>query len=165
MLTQKDEGKVTALLSTFKCTREEDSEKFLLKNAWRHESKSISRTYLKVDTDENKVLGYFTLAMKCLSVEVSELDQSLSEPMNINNGIAQAYLIGQLAKADGAGSGFGKRMMDDALRTIREGKRMFGCNLVRLDCKDELIKYYESCGFTLIGKNKTKTLNQMVIFV
>ena len=56
-------------------------------------------------------------------------------------------------------------MLDSALERFIIGKGMFGCRMVRLDCKDELIGYYERYGFKLIGKNQDKALNQMAVFI
>jgi len=154
-----------SFLSDFKCSRNKDSEYFLKKLAPRHEKKDISRTYLLVDTDEPKIMGYFTLALKCLNLDKADLKPDIVELMNLNEGVAQAYMLGQLARADGAEKGSGKIMLDSALKTVIKGKNMFGCRMVRLDCKDELIGYYTEQGFQHIRKNIDKDLNQMVRFI
>lgn len=155
--------KVSSLLSTFKCSADPELEVFLRKIAPKHEAKDISRTYVAVDTEKSKIKGYFTLAMKCLALdEPKAIPDKIYEAMNANRNIAQAYLIGQLAKADGVEKGFGKMMISLALEIFARGRNMFGCHLVRLDCKDELLEYYESCGFFNIGKNRNGTLNQMI---
>jgi len=77
----------------------------------------------------------------------------------------QAYLVGQLAKCDGAEKGFGKMMIEYALAMFTLVKSYIGCRLVRLDCHDHLVSYYESLGFRHIGKNTDGVLNQMVIFI
>jgi hypothetical protein len=165
MMNNKDRDDILLLLSTFKCSRNKDSEQFLKKTALRHDTKSISRTYLAIDKNVEKILGYFTLAFKCLDVNDENVDPDVTELMNLKENIAQAYLLGQLARSDDAPPGFGKLMLDKALETFSEGRRMFGCNMVRLDCKDELIEYYVSCGFMPIGKNPDMNLNQMAIFM
>jgi len=155
--------KVSSLLSTFECSADPELETFLRKTALRYEFKDISRTYVAVDAENNEVRGYFTLAMKCLAVDdARSVPDKIYEAMNVNRNIAQAYLIGQLARANRTEKGFGKAMISHALRIFTRGKDMFGCHLVRLDCKDELVDYYGSCGFTDIGKNRDGTLNQMV---
>jgi hypothetical protein len=159
----KDE--LSLLLSKFKCSRNKDSEYFLKKIAVRHEKKDISRTYVAIDTDADAILGYFTLALKCLSVDVADLDEDVIELMNLKDNVAQAYLIGQLARSDHAERGSGKMMLDEAIRSFFVGKDMFGCRMVRLDCRDELIDYYRSHDFRPIGKNPDKDLNQMARFI
>jgi len=87
--------------------------------------------------------------------------------MNVNNGVAQSYLLGQLAKADGTEKGFGKEMIERALYVFRDGKAKFGCRTVRLDCKDEprLMDYYVSCGFKFMRRDEKRNLNQMVMII
>jgi len=164
-MQELDKDELLAMLSAFKCSRNKDSEYFLKKIALKHEAKGISRTYLVIDREENKIKGYFTLALKCLSMNDDDLDRSVADSMNLRDGIAQAYLIGQLARSDDAVPGLGKQMLDRAVDTFSKGKEMFGCPTVRLDCKDELIHYYGSYGFQRIRKNHEKDLSQMVIFI
>jgi len=152
------------LLKDFKCSRNKDSEHFLKNIAVRHESKDISRTYLLID-DMFKVSGYFTLALKCLGLDEEDLDHDLTKMMNLKDDVAQAWPIGQLARADDCMKGFGKVMLDEALNTLSEGKKKFGCRMVRLDCKDELMGYYSSLGFRRVRKNDGKDLNQMIRFI
>jgi hypothetical protein len=56
-------------------------------------------------------------------------------------------------------------MLDRALIAFAIGKGMFGCRMVRLDCKNELIPYYERHGFRPIGEDAGKDLNQMAVFI
>jgi predicted GNAT family N-acyltransferase len=146
---------------------QQGQREFSKKISTRHDLRDISRTYLLIDDedDEQRILGYFTLAMKCLSFNETDMDPSVIELMNLNEGVAQAYLIGQLARADDATPGLGRLMLNHALETFSEGKSRFGCRMVRLDCRDELIDYYTSYGFQHIRKNHEKDLNQMAIFI
>ncbi|MDR0524218.1 MAG: hypothetical protein LBG62_07370 [Candidatus Methanoplasma sp.] len=81
--------------------------------------------------------------------------------LNTDRGIAQAYLLGQLARADGAQKGLGAAMISRALEMFKASSDIVGCMTVRLDCKDDLIPYYESIGFRRIGGHYND-LNQMV---
>ncbi|AIZ56440.1 hypothetical protein Mpt1_c05500 [Candidatus Methanoplasma termitum] len=163
------EDDLNNLLSTFKCSAEPAAERFLKKTAIKHDRESISRTYLAVGEDESgldTIKGFFTLAIKCISVEEYDpIPKDILEQMNVNNKIAQAYLLGQLAKADGVEKGFGREMIKRAFHYFAKGNEMFGCRVARLDCRDSLIDYYESCGFTFIRKNFDKELNQMVAII
>lgn len=171
LIENMGEERTSAILSKFKCSAEPDAEKFLRETSIVHEKDSISRTYLMVEKDDSGnyyIKGFFTLAVKCFTVKEErkdDLPQEIYNLMNVNKEVAQAYLLGQLAKADGVENGFGKDMIGQALSLFREGQNMFGCRVVRLDCKHEpkLTKYYESCGFTLIGKNPDGKLNQMIM--
>ncbi|MDR2698185.1 MAG: GNAT family N-acetyltransferase, partial [Candidatus Methanoplasma sp.] len=61
--------------------------------------------------------------------------------------------------------GFGRMMIEHALDAFSKGNEMFGCRVVRLDCRDPLLEYYESCGFTPTGKNHSNALNQMIAII
>ena len=165
LMKKMDIDDLSILLEDFKCSRSKDSERFLRKSALNHEAKSISRTYLMIDVEGKKIDGYITLAFKCLNVDNPDLDPEVTELMNLKDGIAQAYLVGQVARSDDAVSGLGGQMIDRALDAFTEGNRMFGCRMVRLDCRDELVEYYMTKGFQHIGKNADRDLNQMVTFI
>jgi len=169
LLSTTDENDLQSLLSSFHCSAEPAAENFLKNTAIRHEKNGISRTYLFLEQDrEDKdiVVGFFTLAVKCLSVNKQHsIPEEIFEQMNVDKGVAQAYLLGQLAKADGTEKGFGRAMIEVAFEIFSNGNDMFGCRVVRLDCRDKLLGYYESCGFTSAGKNSGGTLNQMVAII
>ena len=157
LMRRMDKDELSTMLSDFRCSRNRDSEYFLKKIALRHEAMDISRTYLIVDLTDGKIKGYFTLALKCLNVDDPNLDAEVIKLMNLKDNIAQAYLIGQLARSDDAEPGLGKNMLVRATNMFSKGKGMFGCRTVRLDCKDELIRYYGSCGFRHIRKIMKRT--------
>ena len=171
IISAMGEEKALAILSSFKCSLNPDAEKFLKKVSIRHEKNGISKTYLIFDgnpTDAHNLKGYFTLGVKCFVVnEGREIPKDTLTKMNVNRGVAQAYLLGQIAKADGTERGFGKTMIFHALKIFYRGYKMFGCRTIRLDCKDEprLINYYESLGFISVGKNHDNALNQMVVIM
>jgi len=145
------------------------SENFLRNVALGHEKNDISRTYLfleKTNSDVNTIKGFFTVAVKCLAIgEHHCIPDGISRQMNIDRGIAQSYLLGQLAKADGAEKGFGREMISRALGIFSKNNEMVGCRVARLDCRDDLLEYYKSCGFAFIGKNQNGILNQMVVII
>jgi len=169
VMTEIGEENLLDLLLTFKCSAEPAAEHFLNITAIKHDRESISRTYLAIGEDESgvdTVQGFLTIAIKCLSVdEYDPIPKDILMQMNVNNKIAQSYLLGQLAKADGVEKGFGREMIERAFHYFAKGKEMFGCRVVRLDCKDMMIDYYESCGFFFIRKNIDQQLNQMVAII
>lgn len=169
LISKLNDESLQSLLLSFKCSAEPASEDFLRNTAIAHEKNGISRTYLFLDRNDSgtySVKGFFTLAIKCLAVEEhNTIPKEIFERMNVNHRIAQSYLLGQLAKADGAERGFGKDMIKRAFSIFSSGNEMFGCNVIRIDCKDKLLRYYESCGFALTGKNTDGTLNQMVAII
>lgn len=100
------ESMLRQVLSEFSCPKNPDVEKFLKNNAIDFTKKNQSVTYLVFDINSMELVGYFTIAVKPLTVRaetvsntvkrklmrVSELDeQSQSYTMS-------AYLIAQLGK-------------------------------------------------------------------
>jgi hypothetical protein len=164
-----DEEDLLFLLSSFRCSAEPAAEVFLKKTALNHERNGISRTYVFMEQNESgttAIKEFFTLAIKCLAVdEHHTIPKEIYTKMNVDKGVAQAYLLGQLAKADGMKKGFGGEMIKRALGIFSKGYDMFGCRAIRLDCKDKMLSYYESFGFILAGKNQNGTLNQMVAVI
>ena len=170
LLSEGDDAYLRLLLSSFRCTSNPDAESFLKNTAIIHEKNGISRTYILIEDDnlgiDPVIKGFFTLAIKCLVVNKQHsIPDDIFAQMNVNRGIAQAYLLGQLAKTDGMEKGIGKKMIKRALDIFATGNEMFGCRVVRLDCKDQLIDYYESCGFTYADKSHNGALNQMITII
>jgi hypothetical protein len=79
--------------------------------------------------------------------------------------VAQAYLLGQLVRSKDSPKGFGELLVDFAMKKVKEARGIVGCRVLRLDCADELVGYYERHGFSLIRKNGDKDLNQMVTLI
>ena len=79
--------------------------------------------------------------------------------------MAQAYLIGQLARSIDSPKGFGKKMMEYAIERLREAKKNVGCRIARLDCSGDMVQYYENKGFKQIRRNDEGNLIQMIIVI
>ena len=132
------------------------------------EKRDLSRTYIAFNISDKSVLGFFTVGMKCISIpEETFLSRNLLRLCNIDSstGVAQAFLLGQLARSRASPKGFGDVLIDHAVDIAREAKRLVGYRMLRLDCVDDLIPYYERHGFTMIRKNEDKDLNQMMIII
>lgn len=69
--------------------------------------------------------------------------------MNIDpdNDATQGYLSGQLGRADNSYKGMGADLLDDAIEYVMIANEFVGCRVIRVDCADELIPYYEQHGF------------------
>lgn len=165
------EEKVAQSLKRYKGVFDSATESYLHDKAIEMEKRDISRTYMAVDTDMN-ILGYVTIGIKCAMFDsdddsTKEISEKIRHRMNIDmkNDVAQSYLLGQLSRSPDAPKGFGETLVGMAIRELLESKRIVGCRMVRLDCHDELIPYYERLGFKYIRKNADGTLNQMVTFI
>lgn len=58
---------VAEVLRRFTCTKNRDRKVFLHEKAVMMEKKAMSRTYIAL-TDDDRVVGYFTVGMKCMGV-------------------------------------------------------------------------------------------------
>lgn len=136
---------------------------YLRNTACEHERKEISRTYLFVDNyDSLKIRAYITLAIKCIRIDDLSKSDDLYKLMNINRGVAQSYLIGQLAKADDGPKDMAPILIDAAMSFLRKANEITGCRIARLDCHEPLKKIYEKNGFISIGYNSDNSLCQMI---
>ena len=95
------------------------------------------------------------------------ISNNLRRKMNVNNerGIAQMYLLGQLARSDDSEQGTGAMLLEDAFRVLHQAFMTVGCRVVRVDCADHLVPYYDSHGFTFINKNEDENLNRLVALI
>lgn len=104
---ESGEPALVNLLSGFSCPNNPDVERFLKKSAIEFAKKNQSVTYLVFSKQSGELLGYFTLALKSLTVRgkmvsktvkrkllrISELDEE-SDTYTMS-----AYLIAQLGKS------------------------------------------------------------------
>ena len=160
--------KVQNSLNDFIPCLNDETVQFISNKAIAMELRDLSRTYLAVSKTDEAILGFVTIGLKCMRVpEENMLSNSVLKQMNIeeSTGVSQAYLLGQLARSKGSPEGFGDKLIDYALKLFCKAKTIVGCRMVRLDCSDNLIQYYERHGFKLISKNHDKDLNQMMILI
>ncbi len=164
LLSSYGEDEVLARLSSFEPACESSNDSFLTDNAIPMEKRSECRTYIAYDSDTQAIMGFFSIGFRCLEVpDVCGLSKTMLRKLNRSyEGVAQAYLLGQLSRAKGF-KGFGKTLIDEAMSRIRAAQDIVGCRVVRLDCADGLVGYYEEYGFHFVKKNADKDLNQMVM--
>lgn len=106
--------------------------------------------------------------MKCMGVpDDVPMSGSLRKKLNMNGetGVAQMYLLGQLARSDDSEVGIGAKLLDDALDIIHRPFIAVGCRAVRVDCKTDLLGYYLDHGFTFINRNPDDDLNRLVTII
>lgn len=100
------EADLKQLISDFSCPLNPDVEKFLTKNAIEFTKKNQSVTYLVFTTEDAVLVGYFTLAIKPITLSAEGFSNNVkrklarvSELDAENNTFAlSAYLIAQLGK-------------------------------------------------------------------
>lgn len=162
-----DEDVVSSRLKKFACSRDSDREDFLHNKAVLFEKRGMARSYLAIE--DGSIVGYFTLSIRCMQVPEGQPESnSLRKRMNIDpdNGVAQTFLLGQLGRADCSCKGLGVELLEDALSYVRRANEIVGCRVLRVDCTNDLIPYYERHGFTYIHTTEptaTKNpINQMI---
>ncbi|MCM1539563.1 MAG: GNAT family acetyltransferase, partial [bacterium] len=156
------------LLSGFSCPKNPDVERFLKNSAVEFAKKSQSVTYLVFSAESKELLGYFTLALKPLTIRgktvsnttkrkllrISELDEN-SDTYNM-----AAYLIAQLGKnyTDGANTRIaGKELVELAWTVIEDAQYMLGGIVVFLEAENEekLLSFYRNNRFSQFDTRQT----------
>ena len=158
----------SSFLRTFVPLNDTKTADYLHKEAIPMEMRDLSRTYLAVSIDGDSIFGYVTIGMKCIRIPRENiLSGSLLRQCNIDGstGVAQAYLLGQLARSIDSPKGFGKKIMEYAIERLREAKKIVGCRIARLDCSSDMVQYYENNGFKQIRRNDEGNLIQMIIVI
>ena len=170
------------LLSGFSCPKNPDVERFLKKSAIDFTKKNQSVTYVVISVKDGGLLGYFTLALKPLTVRgemvsnttkkkllrVSELDEK-SDTYTM-----AAYLIAQLGKNYAGGRNkeiAGEELIELAWMVIEEAQYMFGGMVTFLEAENEekLLSFYRNNRFsqfdtrqTAAGKDEPHELVQLL---
>ena len=149
------------MLSGFSCPKNLDVERFLKKSAIEFTKKNQSVTYLVFSKDNGELLGYFTIALKPMTVRgqtvsntakrkllrISELDKE-SDTYTMS-----AYLIAQLGKNydDGRNEEItGKELLELAWMVIENAQYMLGGIVTFLETEDEdkLLSFYRDNRFS-----------------
>ena len=153
-----------SLLDDFK-SEDIDGMLFLRSEALQAEEESIARTYMFMDVAVNpRILGFFTVGTSHLHIPgYGSIPSELSSALNVsaNTGCAPTYLISHVCAGTGSPIDLGT-ILNGAMSMIRYSWRTVGCKLIRLDCTDRMLHFYQSRGFTFIRKNEEKDLNQLL---
>ena len=162
------EPELVRTISEFSCPQNPDVSNFLKKNAVEFTKKSQSVTYLVFSMESKELLGYFTLALKPLSVRgetvsnttkrkllrISELDE------NSDTYTMSAYLIAQLGKnyTNGANNKItGKELVELAWTVIEDAQYMLGGIVTFLEAENEekLLSFYRNNRFSQFDTRQT----------
>ena len=156
------------LLSGFSCPKNPDVERFLKKSAIEFTKKNQSVTYLVVSAEDVRLLGYFTLALKPLTVKgetvsntvkrklmrISELDEK-SDTYTMS-----AYLVAQLGKNFTESEGkeiTGEELLKLAWDKIKEIQYLGGGMVTFLEAENEekLLTFYHDNRFSQFDTRQT----------
>ena len=156
------------LLSGFSSPKNKDVERFLKKSAIEFTKKNQSVTYLVVSAEDVRLLGYFTLALKPLTVRgetvsntmkrkllrISELDEKT------DTYTMSAYLIAQLGKNFSESGGTeitGAELLKLAWDKIKEIQYLGGGMVTFLEAENEekLLSFYRDNRFSQFDTRQT----------
>lgn len=156
------------VLSGFSCPKNPDVERFLKNSAIEFAKKSQSVTYLVFSVESKELLGYFTLALKPLTVRgetvsntvkrkllrVSELDEKT------DTYTMSAYLIAQIGKNYKNGRNekiTGKELVELAWTVIEDAQYMLGGMVAFLEAENEekLLSFYRDNRFSQFDTRET----------
>ena len=162
------EPALVELLSGFSSPKNKDVERFLKKSAIEFTKKNQSVTYLVVSAEDVRLLGYFTLALKPLTVRgetvsntmkrkllrISELDEK-SDTYTMS-----AYLIAQLGKSFSESGGTeitGAELLKLAWDKIKEIQYLGGGVVTFLEAENEekLLSFYRDNRFSQFDTRQT----------
>ena len=156
------------ILSEFSCEMNPDVESFLKKSSIDFTKKNQSVTYLVFSVEDGELLGYFTIALKPLTVRgetvsntvkkkllrISELDEETQTYT------MSAYLIAQLGKnfANGADKRItGEELLEAAWNKIEEMQYRAGGVVTFLETNNEekLLAFYNDNRFQKFDTRQT----------
>ena len=152
----KGEDDLRELFAGFTCPTNPDVERFFLHQAIDFTKRSQSVSYLLFANIDEKLLAYFTLTIKPISVNAANFSNSMRRKIervsevNEQTGeyILAAYLIAQLGKNFTGGANermTGAQLLELALDKVHALQYMAGGTVVFLeaDNMDKLIAFYE----------------------
>ena len=173
------------LLSEFECPNL-DVQHFLRHNAIEFTKKDQSVTYLVFNADDASLAGYFTLAVKPISINAGNISKTMAKKLarvsilDAASGsyTTAAYLIAQLGKNYSLPKHKridGSVLLDFALEAIENLRYSVGGIMEFLECEDNvfLLDFYSQNKFKLfdvritnpVCGNEPHKLNQLLKFI
>lgn len=154
------EPELVRTISEFSCSPNVDVERFLKKSAIEFTKKNQSVTYLVFSKDNAELLGYFTLALKSLTVRGDTISNTIKKKLRRISELDEksdtytmsAYLIAQLGKnyMDGRNEEItGKELIELAWSIIQKSQYMLGGIVTFLEAenKEKLLSFYQNNHF------------------
>ncbi len=162
------EPMLARVLSGFSCPKNPDVERFLKKSAIEFTKKNQSVTYLIVSAEDVRLLGYFTLALKPLTVRGETVSNTVKKKLlrvsewdeKSDTYTMSAYLIAQLGKnfTNGADKKItGEELLVLAWNKIKEIQYLGGGVVTFLEAENEekLLPFYRDNRFSQFDTRQT----------
>lgn len=178
MILQGNEEFARSCIETFSCEKiDEDGnkknlnpnvERFLKTNAIQFAKMKTAITYLIFDSNDNAVLGYFSLTHKSVDIP-SGLSRKIIDKIKRFSGLnkenntytVSAFLLAQLSKNYAVDNGkriSGTAIMTAAKEKLLDAQNLIGGTIVYLDCEpiSDLIHFYENEKFVFFGERSSE---------
>ena len=164
ILGEYNSSALEKMLLAFSCAKDEDVQRFLQKEAVKHEVTGKARTYIYFNY-KGEIIGYFALAIKSIAVTEKLLEKYRHElGLDVPNckyikPYIPAYLLALVGKDDGKfskdiyGQSFLDMVMPEVRRHIKTAREHVGGQVLYLDCAKVLIDYYGKKGFEYFQEN------------
>lgn len=162
------ENRLLQVLSGFSCPKNPDVERFLKNSAIEFTKKNQSVTYLVFDISSMELVGYFTIALKPLTVRGETVSKTMKKKlMRVSETDEQsqtytmsAYLIAQLGKnfTNGADKKItGEELLEAAWSKIEEIQYRAGGVVTFLEANNEerLLSFYSDNRFQKFDTRQT----------
>ncbi len=151
------ENSLKSILSEFSCELNKDVEDFLIHQAIEFTKKNQSVTYLVFSNESFDLLGYFTLAIKPITIMRKRISKAMARKiervstLNPNNEsyVLSAYLIAQLGKNYSKkihSHISGKILLGIAIDTVRDLQFRVGGMVTFIEVlpNEKLLNFYQS---------------------
>lgn len=160
-----DSSNIQKRLEDFKCSKNDEVQKYLLNNSIEFTKKHQAITYLIYDNKDD-LSAYFTLAIKPISINIETISNTslnrilrISEVDSISKTVnPAAYLIAQIGKNDNSDIN-----IDDIFEIIDYYINEFqnGCGgvveFLESESNEKLITLYQNRGFKIFNIRKSKS--------
>ena len=154
------EADLQEAVSDFSCPRNPDVEHFLKDNAIEFTKKNQSVTYLVLSNEDGMIVGYFTIALKPITVNANRMSNTVKRKLQRISKLdeatgtytAAAFLIAQLGKnfTNQLNERIsGEELLDMAWTVVKELQYAAGgvVSFLEADRKEKLLDFYYRNGF------------------
>ena len=162
------ESRLLQVLSVFSCPKNPDVERFLKKSSIEFTKKNQSVTYLVFDVSSMELVGYFTIALKPLTVRGETVSNTVKKKLMRVSELGEqsqtytmsAYLIAQLGKnfKNGAEKKItGEELLELAWDIVEKMQYMGGGMVTFLEAEnsERLLSFYQANRFQTFDTRQT----------
>ncbi|CRF40964.1 hypothetical protein [Helicobacter ailurogastricus] len=162
-----DRSDIEVSLKGFRCSKNLELQDFLHNKALKLEISHHTRTYLLLSKQEERIEGFFSLALNILETRglSKTLIKKLSTSHNAHLERLPCIVLGQLGKDDRS-TIQGSEILQCAIAMIEEGRKYFGGKFVLLDSinVEKVLNFYRQHLFEALPIDNNKFI-KMVRFL